>query len=198
VLSLSSFSDFPAMFKNDTKNRICTLSKNDLKDLVKTYRIPQDLHPRLPDPEFTMDRLPGDAIGISTKAIPDYLTWRHSCSCISDDLLTDGYDQNDVERLCARLIRIREMREEMSIYDFMTLSSWSDAKVVEESYNLSSSLLDRVSSHTTAPTAEGAMILLPTADEIDASLSDPRLAKKSKGLSQARVHSYSDNAPEPS
>ncbi|GJS83311.1 hypothetical protein Tco_0749852 [Tanacetum coccineum] len=46
------------------KDRICALSKNDLKDLVKTYRIPLDLHPRLPDVGFTMDHLPADAIGI--------------------------------------------------------------------------------------------------------------------------------------
>nr|GEW52381.1 hypothetical protein [Tanacetum cinerariifolium] len=108
---------------------------------------------------------------IDRRAILDYLTWRHSCSCIYDDLLTDGYDQNDVERLFARLICFREMWEEvlvrsglismwfnkecdlvfrriddnaeMSIYNFMTLPSWSDAKVVEESHNLSSSLPDR-------------------------------------------------------
>ncbi|GKD31713.1 hypothetical protein Tco_1242491 [Tanacetum coccineum] len=198
------------------KDRICTLSKNDLKDLVKTYRIPLDLHPRLPDVRFTMDRLPADAIGIYSeflwffgvrvpfstfllsvlkyfkvhisqlvplglnkvvsfevvcrdlnivptvtlfcvfqclyrRAIMDYLTWRHSCSCVLDDLPFDGYDRDDVQRLCARLICIREMREEvlvrsglssvwfdkecdpvfrwiddnaeMSIYDFMTLPS---------------------------------------------------------------------------
>ncbi|GJR04249.1 hypothetical protein Tco_0527233 [Tanacetum coccineum] len=247
------------MSKNDMKNRICTLSKNDLKDLVKTYRIPQDLHPCLPDPGFTMDRLPGDAIGIYTeflwfsgvhipfltfllsvlkyfnvhisqlvplgdqfslskrrntedvcmddgpsslkkwkdkyflidcRAILDYLTWRHSCSCIFDDLPTDGYDRNDVEQLCAHLIRLCGMREEvlvhseMSIYDFMTLPSWSDAKIVKESHNLSSSLLDRVSSHNTAPVTEGAMIPFPTADKIATSLLDSRLDKKSKGLSQ--------------
>ncbi|GJR03618.1 hypothetical protein Tco_0526602 [Tanacetum coccineum] len=204
------------MSKNDMKNRICTLSKNDLKDLVKTYRIPQDLHPRLPDPGFTMDRLPGDATGIYTeflRVIPDFLTWRHSCSCVSDDLPTDGYDRNDVERLCARLICLREMREEvlvrsrlssvwfnkecvpvfrmiddnseMSIYDFMTLPSWGDAKVVEESHHLSSSLLERVPLHTTAPAAEGTMISFPTAYEVASSLPDPRLAKKSKDPSQA-------------
>ncbi|GKA57626.1 hypothetical protein Tco_0756814 [Tanacetum coccineum] len=165
-------------------------------DLVKTYRIPLDLHPRLPDPGFTMDHLPGDAIGIYSeflylkkwkdkfflidrRAIPDYLTWRHSCSCVSDDLPTDGYDRNNVERLCARLICLHEMREqvlvrsglssvwfnkecypvfrriddnaEMSIYDFMTLPSWGDAKVTKESHHLSSSLLERVPSHTTGP-----------------------------------------------
>ncbi|GKF22788.1 hypothetical protein Tco_0075110, partial [Tanacetum coccineum] len=73
----------------------------------------------------------------------------------------------------------------MSIYDFMTLPSWSDAKIAEESHHLSLPLLERVPSHTTASATEGAIILLPTPDEIDASLPDSRLVKKSKGSSHA-------------
>ncbi|GJU63005.1 hypothetical protein Tco_1244840 [Tanacetum coccineum] len=92
------------------------------------------------------------------------------------------------------LCRLLEMR----IYDFMTLTSWGDAKVTEESYHLSSPLLERVSSHTTALATEGAMIPLPTPDEIAASMLDPRFAKNSKVPSQVRVHSASDTAPEPS
>ncbi|GJW29172.1 hypothetical protein Tco_0046047 [Tanacetum coccineum] len=171
------------MSKNDMKNHIRTLSKNDLKDLVKTYRIPLDLHPRLPNSGFTMDHLPGNAIGIYTELlwfsgvrIP-FLTFLlfvlkyfkvHISQLVPlgldkvvllevlcrglnivpivtlfHDLPTDGYDRNDVERLCARLICLCEMREEMSIYDFMTLLSWGDAKVVKESHHLSSSLLER-------------------------------------------------------
>ncbi|GJZ16651.1 hypothetical protein Tco_0552774 [Tanacetum coccineum] len=218
------------------------------KHLVKTYRIPLDLHPRLPDHGFTMDRLPADAIGIyfeflwffgvrvpfstfllsvlkyfkvhisqlvplDRKVILDHLTWRHSCSCVSDDLPFDGYDRNDVQRLCTRLICLLEMREEvlacsglssvwinkesnpvfrrvndnaeMSIYDFTTLPSWSDAKIAEESHHLSLPLLEHVSSHTTALATECAIISLPTPDEIVASLPDSRLVKKSKGPSHA-------------
>ncbi|GJX16803.1 hypothetical protein Tco_0217635 [Tanacetum coccineum] len=113
---------------------------------------------------------------IDRRAITDFLTWRHSCSCVSDDLPINGYDRNDVEWI--------DDNSEMTIYDFMTLPSWGDAKVVEESHHFSSSLLERVLSHTTAPTAEGAMILLPTPDEIVASLPDPtepsRPSKKRK------------------
>nr|GEW90347.1 hypothetical protein [Tanacetum cinerariifolium] len=258
------------MSKNDMKDRICALSKNDLKDLVKTYRIPLDLHPRLPNLEFTMDRLPADAIGIilslsgflaflvplalnkvvsfevvcrdlnivpivtlfrvlqclckqgdwfsffkrrntenvcmddgpsslkkwknkffliDRRSIPDHLTWRHSCSCVSDNLPSDGYDRNDVQQLCARLICLRAMREEvlvqMSIYNFMTLPSWSDAKITEESHHLSLLLLERVPLHTTALTMNGAIIPLPTLDEIAASLPDCHFVKKSKGPSHA-------------
>ncbi|GKA09564.1 hypothetical protein Tco_0688895, partial [Tanacetum coccineum] len=109
---------------------------------------------------------------IDRKAILDHLTWRHSCSCVSDDLSSDGYDQNDMQRLCARLIRLCEMREEMSIYDFMTLPSWSDAKISEESHHLSLPLLERAMSHSTTLATKGAIIPLPTTDEIVASPPD--------------------------
>ncbi|GJX98843.1 hypothetical protein Tco_0355862 [Tanacetum coccineum] len=122
---------------------------------------------------------------IDRRAILNYLTWRHSCSYILDDLPSDCYDRKDVQRLCARLIYLREMREEMSIYDFMTLPSWSDAMIVEESYHLSLPLLEHVLLHTTTPTLEGAIISLPAPDEVAASLLDSRLIKKSKGPSQA-------------
>ncbi|GKC00216.1 hypothetical protein Tco_0986352, partial [Tanacetum coccineum] len=99
-------------------------------DLVKTYRIPVDLHPRLPDVGFTMDRLPADAIGIYSeflyKAIGFLsLNIRHSCSCVLDDLPSDGYDRDDVQRLCARLICIREMREEVLVRSGLS-SVWFD------------------------------------------------------------------------
>ncbi|GJV80405.1 hypothetical protein Tco_1516275 [Tanacetum coccineum] len=194
-------------------------------------RIPLDLHPRLPDPGFTMDRLPADDIGIyyeflwdwfsfskrrntedvcmddgpsslkkwknkffliDRRVIPDHLTWRHSCSCVSDDLPFDGYDRNDVQRLflfgnqeCDPIFRRVDDNVEMSIYDFMTLPSWSDAKIAEESHHLSLPLLERAPTHTTAPATEGAIILLPTPDEIAASLPYSRLVKKSKGPSHA-------------
>ncbi|GKB92053.1 hypothetical protein Tco_0964325 [Tanacetum coccineum] len=174
VLSLSSSSYFPAMSKNDLKKRICSLSKNDLKDLVKTYHIPVVLHPRLPDPGFTIDRLPADAIGIYSEFLR--FSGIH-------DLPTDGYDRNDVQRLCDRLICLREMREEVLVRS--GLSSVCDAKITEESHHLSLSLLKHVPSHTTTREMEGAIILLPTPDRIAASLPDYRLVKKSKGPSHA-------------
>nr|GEY29091.1 hypothetical protein [Tanacetum cinerariifolium] len=157
------------MSKNDMENRICTLSKNDLKDLVKTYRIPLDLHPSLLDSGFTMDHLPGNAIGVYTEFLWFFNVPIPFLTFLSFVLT---YFKNDVERLCARLIYLREMREEV--------------------------LVQRVLSHTTAPATKGAMIPLPTPDEIVASLLDPHLAKKSNGPSQVRVCSASDTAPKPS
>nr|GEX10985.1 hypothetical protein [Tanacetum cinerariifolium] len=54
---------------------------------------------------------------------------------------------------------------EMSIYDFMTLPSWSDAKVVVEPHQFSTSVLERVHNNTTAPAVDGTLIPLPTMDE---------------------------------
>ncbi|GKE04910.1 hypothetical protein Tco_1396928, partial [Tanacetum coccineum] len=202
------------------KDRICALSKNDLKDLAKTYRIPLDLHPRLPDPGFTMDCLPADAIGIyyeflrfsgvrvpystfllsvlkyfkslkkwknkffliDRRAIRDHLTWRHSCSCVSDDLPSNGYDRYVwFNKECDPVFQRVDDNAEMIIYNFMTLPSWSDAKITEESHHLSLPLLERVLSHTTAPATEGDIIPLPIPDEIVASLPHSCLVKKSKG-----------------
>nr|GEW29227.1 hypothetical protein [Tanacetum cinerariifolium] len=82
----------------------------------------------------------------------------------------------------------------MSIYDFMTLPSWSDAKIVEESHQLPLPLLERVLLHTTAPTMEGVIISLPIPDEIVASLPDSRLVKNSKELDQAEGANQADLA----
>ncbi|GJW68752.1 retrovirus-related pol polyprotein from transposon TNT 1-94 [Tanacetum coccineum] len=242
-------------------------------DLVKTYRIPQDLHPRLPDPRFTMDRLLGDAIGIYTEflwffgvrlnkvvsfeveyrdldIVPTITLFRvFQCLCkqrdwfsfskcrntedvctdngpsslknmpfrtmrlhtlVGDrcddclksvshavvsppgehDLSTDGYDWNDVERLCARLIR-HEMKEEVLIRSGLS-SVWFNKDVIWFFKGLMTML---IMFHRTLLCRKRKV---PTADEIAASLPDPRLAKKLKGLFQDRVRSSSDNTPKPS
>ncbi|GJV47962.1 hypothetical protein Tco_1438174 [Tanacetum coccineum] len=145
---------------------------------------------------------------IDHRTIPDYLTWRHSHSFVFDDLPIDGYDQNDVEQLCAHLTRLREMNEavlvrselssvwsnqkcdavfrrkddgsEMSIYDFMTLPTWENARVIEEPHEFTNSILQRVQNYTTAPISEGTPIHLPTSEEITDSQHDPQRAKKAK------------------
>ncbi|GJT69638.1 hypothetical protein Tco_1028924 [Tanacetum coccineum] len=118
-------------------------------------------------------------------------------------------------RLCARLIYLCDMREEVLVR-FGLSSVWfnkecdsvfqriddnvGDAKVAKESHHLFFPLLERVSSHTTASETEGAMISLPTPDEIAASLLDPRLAKnrpsKKRKLKKGALKD-SSSAPEP-
>ncbi|GJS27751.1 hypothetical protein Tco_0488371 [Tanacetum coccineum] len=57
-------------------------------------------------------------------------------------------------------------RSAIRIYDFMTLPSWGDAKVVKEPHQFPTSILERVHNNTTAPTVRGTPISLPTLDEL--------------------------------
>ncbi|GJY96284.1 hypothetical protein Tco_0512645 [Tanacetum coccineum] len=70
---------------------------------------------------------------------------------------------------CDMVFRRKDNNYVMSIYDFMTLPSWDDAKVVEEPHGFVDSILQRVENHTTAPATEGALIPKPTPKEIIAS-----------------------------
>nr|GEX72272.1 hypothetical protein [Tanacetum cinerariifolium] len=60
----------------------------------------------------------------------------------------------------------------------MTLSSQGDAKVFEEPHHHPASLLECVLQHTTAPATKGALILLPTPDEVAVAQPDPFLKRK--------------------
>ncbi|GJY00895.1 hypothetical protein Tco_0359047 [Tanacetum coccineum] len=208
------------MSKYDMSTTFSDLTQDSLGTLVKIYHIPLDLRPRLPDPDHFIDHLPNDAIGIYTRflrffevhrrAIPDYLTLRSTQSYVSNDFPIDGYDQNDVTHLCARLVMLRDfglalppfgltksvirflegkiiIQVVMSIYDFTTLPSWGDAKVVEEPHGFTNSILQCVQNHTTAPATEGAHIPQPTPEEVVASQPNPKLSKNSKALTKRKV-----------
>ncbi|GJX47512.1 hypothetical protein Tco_0272702 [Tanacetum coccineum] len=110
------------------------------------------------------------------------------------------------QQLRVHLIRLCEMKEELLARSGLSYV-WSnkecdsifrrnddtsgrlggDAKILEEPHHLSKPLLERVPSHITAPVAEDALILLPTLDEVAAAQLDLRLARKSKGPSQAKL-----------
>nr|GEV30529.1 hypothetical protein [Tanacetum cinerariifolium] len=52
------------MAKKDMDPYHSRLAPDDLNDLIIKYKIPHDLHPRLPSEEFLKFKLPDDAIGI--------------------------------------------------------------------------------------------------------------------------------------
>ena len=54
----------PGTGKFDMAEHTSRLSQEDLDGIIRNYRIPLDLHPRLPDPGMTMDKLPENVIGI--------------------------------------------------------------------------------------------------------------------------------------
>ncbi|GJU39750.1 hypothetical protein Tco_1192707 [Tanacetum coccineum] len=194
----------------------------------QTYRIPLDLHPRLPDPGFTMDRLPGLNKVVSFKVVcrdlnivpvvtlfrvfqclfkqGDWFSFSKRCNaedvCIDDgpSSLKKWKDKFFLIDQCDPVFRRIDDNAEMSIYDFMILPSWSDAKVVEESHHLSlpTARAGLTPFNLLPPAAKGANICCRTLMRLFAFFADSRLAKKPNGPSQARVRSTSDTTPEPS
>ncbi|GKC61672.1 hypothetical protein Tco_1089270 [Tanacetum coccineum] len=130
-----------------------------LRTLVKTYRIPLDIYPRLPDPDLSVDHL------------PNFVRLVKQCSFGSGLALS---------RSIRSVIRRKYDKSEMSIYDFMTLPTCENAKVIEEPHEFTNSILQHVQNYTTTLAAEGTPIPLPTLEELVAGQPDPKLAKKSK------------------
>ncbi|GJY74220.1 hypothetical protein Tco_0478651, partial [Tanacetum coccineum] len=116
------------------------LTKDDLNDLIIKYKIPRNLHPRLPFEEFVMSELPVDAIGIYHQIFdfsgirvpfslfllalikhyrvyfsqlgPLGLNKRHPSEVINDPRPAAGsFSMADVCLLSAHVIKLREMPE---------------------------------------------------------------------------------------
>nr|GEX91766.1 ubiquitin hydrolase [Tanacetum cinerariifolium] len=82
----------------------------------------------------------------------------------------------------------------MIIYDFMTIPSFEDAKVVKEPHGFDYSILHLVENHTTTPVEKGTLVTEPTPDDIVASQLDHKVAKRSKALVKRKA---SASAKEP-
>ncbi|GKC81413.1 hypothetical protein Tco_1137130 [Tanacetum coccineum] len=108
----------------------------------------------------------------------------HLCEMKEEVLDRSGLSSVWSNRKCDPLFRRKDDNSEMRIYDFMTLPSWGDAKVVKEPHHLPAPLLDRVSQHTTATTDEGALIPLPTSDEVVVAQPNPLLARSNSEVEQ--------------
>ncbi|GKC49581.1 hypothetical protein Tco_1072326 [Tanacetum coccineum] len=101
-----------------------TLTLKELNQAIKEFFILMDLHPRLPPPDLTMNKLPNDVIGIyveqldqggmripfSTfllvvirRAIPKAMTWRHIDTDVRDDFPI-SYHKSDADRIAKRVI----------------------------------------------------------------------------------------------
>nr|GEW26808.1 reverse transcriptase domain-containing protein [Tanacetum cinerariifolium] len=88
------------------------LTSTELKDDINEYCIPIDLHPCLPHPGMTMNRLPSRYI--------DAMPWRHSDTDLHDDFPTH-FNEDDV----ALSIRVSVI----SMDTFLKLPTWTETVV---------------------------------------------------------------------
>nr|GEY82509.1 hypothetical protein [Tanacetum cinerariifolium] len=81
---------------------------------VEEYSIPLDLHPRLPPPGMTMNKLSSRYIGLyieqleqgDRRVVPDAMPWRHGDTDLHDDF-SENYNENDAARLSEFLVPLR-------------------------------------------------------------------------------------------
>nr|GEU53463.1 hypothetical protein [Tanacetum cinerariifolium] len=143
------------MAKKDMDLYHSRLTPNDLNDLIIKYKIPRDLHPRLPSEDFVMSELPDDIIAleewvffIDWRAILNVMVWRHPDVASDDPRPAAGsFNMADVRCLSVHVIKLKDMPEGvlvlsglsrvleesfMGIHDFLCLSEWTDDEVQEE------------------------------------------------------------------
>nr|GEU63339.1 hypothetical protein [Tanacetum cinerariifolium] len=112
----SESSQAVVILKFDMHIHTSTFTTKEFKQAITDYCIPTDLHPRLPSPELTMDKLLPSVIGIYLKqleqvsadrckqsdpvrdqrAIPDAMPWRHTDTNVRDDFPTN-YNEADAD-----------------------------------------------------------------------------------------------------
>ncbi|GJT29563.1 hypothetical protein Tco_0909838 [Tanacetum coccineum] len=114
---------------------------------------------------------------IDRRAIPEYMTWRHPKSYVSNEFPTDGFDQADVMRLCVRCAKLRNIAGVVALVPFGPTESVIRCKekimlVPREPHQFNNSILKRVDNHTTTFAAVGTPLLEPTSEEIVASHPD--------------------------
>nr|GFA45039.1 hypothetical protein [Tanacetum cinerariifolium] len=101
------------------------------------------------------------------------LSWK---PCQGDSLNLPNYRFKDLRRK-DEVERQSQMVKDQRSQSMKEQTYNSDTKITEESHHLALPLLERVPSHTTALATKGAIILLPTLNEIAASRPDSRLVE---------------------
>nr|GEY17812.1 hypothetical protein [Tanacetum cinerariifolium] len=102
------------LLKFDVHVYTSILTTKELKEAIIEYCIPTDLHPRLPPPDLTMNKLSSKYTGIyieqlkqgGRRAILDAMPWRHIDTGLRDDFPLH-YNEDDVARLAEFVIPLR-------------------------------------------------------------------------------------------
>nr|GEX62084.1 hypothetical protein [Tanacetum cinerariifolium] len=173
---------------------------DDLNDLIIKYKIPRDLHPRLPLEDFVMSELLDDAIGHFLRGVVSVfedradsdlvwgfldfiigrvgsfslidglfqMLWFGDIDAAIDDLRPSAgsFNMANVHRLNAHVTKLKDMTDVMGIYDFISLSEWTDAEVQEEPHLDVRSTLQWLPFYCTPPAAVDAVIPNPTLEDL--------------------------------
>ncbi|GJW92758.1 hypothetical protein Tco_0172430 [Tanacetum coccineum] len=172
---------------------------DDLNDLIIKYKIPRDLHPRLPLEDFVMSELPDDAIAIDDPRPA-----------------AGSFNMADVRRLSAHVINLKDMpegvlvlsglsriwksrvcdlvlrganRNVMGIHDFLCLPEWTGAEVQEEPHLDVRTTLQRLPFYCTPSAAAEDVIPDPTPEDLTASTSGVASSHVAKSIRSALAQS---------
>ncbi|GJZ56274.1 hypothetical protein Tco_0611467 [Tanacetum coccineum] len=163
------------------------LTQDDLNDLVIKYKIPCDIHPRLPSEEFVMSELLDDAIAleelvllIDRRAISDSMVWRHPSAAIDDPRPAVGsFSMADVRRLSAHVGAYGNV---IGIHDFLCLPEWTGAEVQEEPHLDVRPTLQRLPFYCTPPAAADAVIPDPTLEDLAVGTPSSKILAKAEAF----------------
>ncbi|GKD36197.1 hypothetical protein Tco_1251706 [Tanacetum coccineum] len=171
------------------------LTQDDLNDLIIKYKIPRDLHPRLPSEEFVMSELSGNAIGFSrlgaNKAIPDAMVWRHLDVAIDDLRPTVGsFNMADVRRLSTHVVKLRDMLKGMLVLSGLSPVWKSRIYDPEEPHLDVRPTLQRLPFYCTPPVAADVVIPEPAPEDLVVGTPSSKIIAKAEA-SQKRKDSTS-------
>ncbi|GJW76061.1 hypothetical protein Tco_0137743 [Tanacetum coccineum] len=185
------------------------LTQDDLNDLIIKYKIPRDLHPRLPSEEFVMSELLDDAIDradgdlksgfflIDRRAIPNAMVWRHPDGAIDDPRpATGSFSMADVRRLSAHVVKLRDMPEgadgngTRGIHDFLCHPEWTGVEVQEEPYLDVRPTLQRLPFYCTPPVAADAVIPEPASKDLAVGTPSSKIVAQAEASQKRKASTF--------
>ncbi|GJT44097.1 hypothetical protein Tco_0952812 [Tanacetum coccineum] len=208
--------------KFDMHVHVSTLTLKELNNAIETYDIPMDLHPRLPEPNLTMDNLSEDAIGYANKDTGSRSRIKHGgghpgCYGLETprhDVFDDfpiNYNEDQADMVAEKIIPLRKLpqslfltitvdRREITIDDFLCLPDWTRTVVSKGDPLLED---HHPPNCTVKPLSPGSIILEKNVLQKNAKRDDDEgaegLKKKRKKKSGPKVKSRSEKtiSPEP-
>ncbi|GKD67350.1 hypothetical protein Tco_1309458 [Tanacetum coccineum] len=186
---------FSIMAKKDMDLYHSRLTQDDLNDLIIKYKIPRDLHPRLPLEEFVTFELPDDAIGAlsifeiePTRDILDSMVWRHPGAAIDDPRPAAGsFSMADVRRLRAHVIKLRDMPEEVLVLFGLSRVWKSCVCDLEEPHHDTRPTFQRLPFYCTLPAAADTVIPNPSPMNLTAGTPSAKVLAKAEASQKQKA-----------